>query len=88
MEHTETLVLDALSAVLKDVLLDEGEVSLIGSDWVGKIVFVELLFWVTDEGSDCTNTGRTLQVLGLDLVVQGVGNLLKFRAADVSQDAV
>ena len=87
MEHAEALVLDALLSVLDDVLLDESVVSLVGGDWVGQVIFVQLLLWVTDEGSDGTDAGRTLKILGLDLEVKSLGDLLDVTATDSSQNS-
>ena len=49
VEHGEALVLDALLAVLLDILLEELEVSLVGVDWVAEIVSVDRLLLVTNE---------------------------------------
>ena len=57
MEDGEALVLDSLAAVLHDVVTNEGEVGLIGGDWVVQVVFVHLLLWVSNEGSDGLDAG-------------------------------
>lgn len=86
VEHAEALVLDALGPVLEDVVLDELEGGLVSGDWVLQVVLVQLLLWVADEGATGADAGRTLEVLGLDLVVKKVGDLLKFGASDVPQN--
>ena len=49
VQHGEALVLDALLAVLLDVLLEELEVGLVGVDRVAEIVSVDGLLLVTNE---------------------------------------
>ena len=49
VQHGEALVLDALLAVLLDVLLEELEVRLVGVDRVAEIVSVDGLLLVTNE---------------------------------------
>ena len=64
-------MLDALGAVLQDVFLNEGEVSLVGAHGVGEIVLGDDLLGVTDEGADGLDARAGLQILVLDLLVEG-----------------
>ena len=73
VEHWEALVLDALSAVLLDIFLDEIKVSLVGADRVSKIVLVDGFLGVADEGVDSLDAAWWLEVLVLDLGIESGG---------------
>lgn len=60
VQHGEALVLDALGAILEDVVADEGEVRFVSVNWVTKIILNHLFFDITDEGSDGPDARGTL----------------------------
>ena len=63
VQDGEALVLDALVPVLHDVLLDEIELSLIGGDGIGKVVLVDVLFGISNKGSDGLDARLGLKIL-------------------------
>ena len=71
VEDREALVLDTLSPVLLDVFTDEFEVSLISGDRVGQVVLINLLLGVSNKGSNGLDARLGLEVLRLDLGVDG-----------------
>lgn len=81
VEHGEALVLNALDAVLLDVLSDEFKVSLVGTDRVGKVVLVNSFLGVADERVDRLDAGGGLKVLVLNLRVEDGGECVV--AADI-----
>lgn len=73
VEDVKAFVLNALSAVLFNIILNEFKVSLVSRDGVLQVVFIDLLFGVADEGVNGLDARRTLKVLGLDLLVHSRG---------------
>ena len=63
MKNLEALMVHVLSSEPLDILLDELEISLIGFDWVAEIILVDVLFVVSQEGSDGLDARRRLQIL-------------------------
>jgi hypothetical protein len=87
VQHGEALVLDALLAVLLDVLLEELEVSLIGVDRVAKIIGIDRLLLVANERANSLNARARLQILVLDLLVEGGDQVFVTGNTDGLEDA-
>lgn len=86
VEHGEALMLDALGAVLHDILLDKGEVGFVSAHGVGKIVFSDNLLGVANKRADSLDAGAGLQVLVLNLLVELSHKLLITSDTDGLQD--
>ena len=52
VEDGEAFVLDSLSAVLHDIITDEGKLSFIGRNWVRKIIFVYIFLIISNKRSN------------------------------------
>ena len=87
VEHLEALVLDPLNAILLNVLLDELELGLIGGNRVLEVVLVDQLAGVAHERVDRFDTRARLQVLVLDLRVEGGDQKFELIAANLLQNA-
>jgi len=87
VQHREALVLDALAAVLHDVFLNEGEVSLVGAHGVGEVVFSDNLLGVTNEGANGLDARARLQILVLNLLVKSSNEALVLGHTDGLEDA-
>jgi len=70
VKDLEALVVHFLLSESLDILTDEVEIGLIGLNWITQVIFIDLLLWVSQEGSDCFNARSTLQVLGSKELVQ------------------
>ena len=55
VEDGEALMVDALSAVLHDIIADEGEVRFVGLNWVKEVVLNELFLVVANKRADGLN---------------------------------
>lgn len=63
VQHREALVVDALRPILHDVVANEAEVCLVGFNRIKQVVFVELLFVISNKRSNRFDAGGALQVL-------------------------
>lgn len=70
MQDLEALVRNVLLSVSLDVLFQEREGCLIGLNWVGQVVSVDLLGLLSQEGPDGFDARGTLHVLRIDELVQ------------------
>ena len=70
MKDLEALVVHFLLSESLDILTDKVEIGLIGLNWITQVIFIDLLLWVSQEGSDSFNARSTLQVLGSKELVQ------------------
>jgi len=77
VQNREALVLDSLRAVLFDVLSHKFEASLVSGDRVVKVVIIDLLVRVTDEGTDGLDAGRTLHVLEVNVILEEFSNFVE-----------
>jgi len=77
VEHREALVFNSLSTILLDIFFDKCKVSFISWNWVGKIILVNSLFRVADEGVNCLDARWGLKVLVLDLCINSRGQQVK-----------
>lgn len=82
MQNREALVLDFLRAVLFNVLSDKFKTGLVGRDRVVKIVIVNLLVRVTDEGTNGLDARRTLHVLEVDVVLEKFSDFVELSNTD------
>lgn len=80
MKNLEALVVHLLLSESFDIFSDEGEISLVGLDWVAQVILVDLFLVVSEERADGLDAGRALQVLGGKELVEV---LLERRAASV-----
>ena len=57
VQNGEALVLDALLAILDDILVEELVLGLVSRDRIAQIVFVDCFAWVANELSDSLYAG-------------------------------
>jgi len=87
VEYGETLVLDALGAVLLDVGLNELEVGLVGVHRVAEVVLVDGLLRVADESADGLNAGAGLQILSLNGKIKKASDFVVIAGTNLAQYA-
>ena len=80
-------MLDALGAVLDDVLFNEGEISLVGAHGVCKVVFGDDLLRVANKRANSLDARAGLQILVLDLLVEGGDQVFVTGNTDGLEDA-
>ena len=63
MQHLEAFVVHILRSESFDVFLDEFEVRLVGLDGIAQVILVDRFLVVSQERTNCLNTGSTLKIL-------------------------
>ena len=87
MKHREALMLDALLAELRDIVFQEFKVSLVGRDWICKIILDDFFLCVADESTDSFDARATLKILSFYLEVKKTCHLVVTLDSNCLQDS-